>query len=83
MSTALALNCRELEKDPTSVGDLTVECANCDPDNPRAVPREKCRHCGGTGRARVGILAVVEEIHSSRLELLTGGKKGRRADYDD
>jgi len=82
MAGALALDCRELEKDPTSVADLTVECANCDPDNPRSVSREKCRHCGGTGRARVGITVVVEEIHASRLELLTGGKKGRRSDYD-
>jgi len=83
MSVALALNCRELEKDPTPVADLTVECANCDPDNPRSVPREKCRQCRGTGRARVAVSTVVGEIHSSRLELLTGGKKNRRYDYDD
>ncbi len=82
MSVALALNCRELEKDPTPVEDLTVECANCDPDNPRSVSPEKCPVCRGTRRARVAVSAVVGEIRTSRLELLTGGKKSRRGDYD-
>jgi len=80
MSAALALNCRSLEKDPTPVESLTVECAKCDPDNPRSVPRESCPVCRGTGRARVEVATVVGEIKASRLELLTGGKKYRTSD---
>lgn len=80
---SVALNCRALEKDPAPAADLTVECAHCDPDNPRAVPREKCRYCNGTGRARVLLTSVVEEMRASRLELLAGGKKNRDHHFDD
>jgi len=81
--SALALKCRELEKDSTPVADLTVECAMCDPDNPRGVPRAKCPSCKGSGQARIEVSTVVGEIHASRLELLTGGKKNRGRDLDD
>ena len=84
-SGALALNCRALEKDLGPASDLTVSCASCDPDNPRAVPRRSCKRCRGTGQSPVGLVSVIEEIQSSRLELLTGGKDRRRSrsDYDD
>jgi len=81
--SALALNCRSLEKDPAPVATLTVECAKCDPDNPRAVARKTCRACGGTGLSRVSACHVVAEIHASRLEMLRGGKAGRRSRNDD
>jgi len=77
-SSAYALSCRALEKDPAPAENLTVSCANCDPDNPRAVPRKSCRACRGTGRARVALASVVGEIHASRLEMLRGGKTPRR-----
>jgi hypothetical protein len=81
-SAALALNCRILEKDAAPAANLTVECANCDPDNPRGVPREACRKCGGSGRSRVGLSDIVSELRASRLELLVGGKS-RERDFDD
>jgi hypothetical protein len=81
-SAALALNCRVLEKDATPAANLTVECANCDPDNPRGVPRASCRKCGGSGRSRIGLSDIVAELRASRLELLQGGKS-RRNDVDD
>ena len=83
MMSALALNCRALEKDASEVATLTVKCAKCDPDNPRSVPRLGCRACGGSGRARVAAAHVVGEIHAARLEMLRGGKNGRRSRDDD
>jgi len=83
---SLALKCRSLEKDVAPAADLTVACASCDPDNPRAVPRSSCKECRGTGLARVLLASVMGEIHSSRLELLKGGKGGREKqpfDFDD
>jgi len=81
---ALALNCRTLEGDVTPASSLRVSCANCDPDNPRGVPRAKCRKCGGTGQRPVALADIVQEIHSSRMELLKGGKgKSQNFDFDD
>jgi len=82
-SVATALSCRALEKDAAPAACLTVECANCDPDNPRGVPSRSCRVCGGTRRARVRLGDVVAEIRASRLELLQGGKGKRHHDHDD
>jgi hypothetical protein len=70
--SALALDCRTLERDATPAASLRVDCAGCDPDNPRAVPREKCQKCRGTGRAVPELAPIVGEIRSSRLELLRG-----------
>jgi hypothetical protein len=83
MSAALALDCRELEKNPSPAADLSVECFACDPDNPRGVPRRACRACNGTGRAKVDVASVVAEIKSSRLELLVGDKNKHRHQDDD
>jgi hypothetical protein len=87
-SVALALNCRALEKDAAPAANLTVSCANCDPDNPRSVLRKNCRVCGGTGESRVRLADIMTEIHTSRLELLhggkgKGGKQNQPADCDD
>lgn len=70
--SALALDCRSLEEDAAPAAAILVDCPGCDPDNPRAVPRAKCKKCRGTGRAVPKLAPIVEEIHSSRLELLRG-----------
>jgi len=75
MAAALAYLERDLEKDLSPVQGLTVECAKCDPDNPRAVARNKCPVCKGLGRSLVALPTIVEEIRESRLELLVGSKK--------
>lgn len=82
MSSALALNCRSLEMDDGPAENLTVQCAKCDPDNPRSVPRSKCPACRGSGKARVGLSSVVREIHASRMELLLGDKRSKRSHSD-
>lgn len=82
MGQALAYTSRSLEEDPTAVDDLTVQCAGCDPDNPRSVPRSKCQACRGTGKSRPEIALIVGEIKASRIALLQGGKH-RRRDHDE
>lgn len=72
---ALAFRERDLEEDLSPVQGLTTECAKCDPDNPLAVPREKCDECKGSGRALVSLPRIIEQIKESRLELLIGPKK--------
>lgn len=81
MSPSVALALRDLEKDPAPADDLRVSCANCDPDNPRSVPRKSCKHCGGTGRARTVLSQIASEIHTSRLDLLKGGKRRYSDDF--
>lgn len=70
----VAYRCHELERDATPVTSVRISCALCDVDNPRAVPRETCPKCGGSGSAAPSITDVVAEIRQSRLELLVGGK---------
>lgn len=74
-NAALAFREKDLEEDLTPVQGLTTECANCDPDNPLAVPREKCEECKGTGRALIALPLIIEQIKESRLEMLIGPKK--------
>ena len=69
MSTALAFRCDELSDDLTEIEKLTVECWRCDPDNPLAIPRDRCAECQGTGRSPVALAAVVREIRQSRMEM--------------
>ena len=85
LATAKAFSTRELEKDSSPARGLTVKCFACDPDNPRSVPRSKCPACRGRGRTAVAAGSIASEIRSSRLELLTGGKKSRRPsdEFDD
>lgn len=70
--SALALRCRDLEKDATPAASLRVSCAGCDPDNPKSVPRDQCERCGGTGFVGAAVSEIVGEIHASRLQLLRG-----------
>lgn len=81
MSAALALDCRILEKDTTPAASLRVTCTGCDPDNPRAVPRARCKKCRGSGFTAPEVVSIVGELHASRLELLMGNKE--RRDFDD
>jgi len=83
MSPALAYRERDLEEDLSPVQGLTTECAHCDPDNPLAVPREKCPECKGSGRALIALATIVEQIKESRLELLIGPKKMDKSALDD
>jgi hypothetical protein len=97
MSAALARNAspeaeilgpyreHDLERDLSPVQGLTVECAKCDPDNPRAVPQTKCPVCKGSGRALVALPTIVEEMRDARMELLVGPKRlqSKRAQSDD
>lgn len=78
--SSLALDCRTLERDATPAASLRVVCAGCDPDNPRSVPRAKCKKCRGTGSAVPELVSIVEELHTSRLELLLGKSD---PDFDD
>jgi hypothetical protein len=72
MSAVLTLDCRSLEQDATPAASLRVICSGCDPDNPRSVPRARCKRCGGTGLASPELASIVREIGTSRLELLQG-----------
>lgn len=81
-ATAIAFDCKILEKDPTPAESFTVDCARCDPDNPVAIPRKDCPDCGGSGQAKIALAAIVTEIHESRLELLLGGRSDSDPDDD-
>lgn len=75
-----ALSCRSLEKDLTPAESVTVKCARCDPDNPKAVDTENCPQCHGSGRVPTVLTTIVTEMHASRLELLRGGKSNSSDD---
>ena len=66
MSAALAFTIEEIEADPSLVAGLTKECFDCDPDNPRAAPREKCLTCGGTSRQALAAAQIAEELTAAR-----------------
>jgi hypothetical protein len=59
---------KEIEADLSIVEDATKECASCDPDSPKAVPRSKCKVCGGTGRQKLAAIAILKELNSSEAE---------------
>jgi hypothetical protein len=82
MRLALAYTCKSLEQDPTSVDELFVLCAGCDPDNPKSVPRAKCPICRGSGKTHPAISVIVGELKASKIALLQGGKNRRNA-YDE
>ena len=85
MSAALAYLEHDLEHDLSPVQGLTVECAKCDPDNPRAVPQKKCPACNGSGRTLIALPSIVEEMRDARMELLVGpkGQKNARSQAND
>lgn len=66
MSVALAFKISDIEQDQTLVDAVTKECEGCDPDNPRAVARDKCKLCGGTGRQALAAGDVAREISAAK-----------------
>lgn len=75
-----ALMCKEIDRTST---ENYVECPSCDPDNPKAVSRDCCVVCGGSGLAPVAYGVIQSEIAASKLELLKGGKKKSDEEYYD
>jgi len=69
-SATLAIDCRSLEKDQAFAESITVKCAYCDPDNPRCVPQESCRACGGSGRRPSSVASIIKDLRRARLALL-------------
>jgi Zn-finger nucleic acid-binding protein len=68
MSLALALDFSALEADPSILDGATKDCPACDVDNPRAVPREGCETCGGSGQVGLSAGEIAKEIKASRNE---------------
>lgn len=66
MTAALAFKFDEIEADASLVADATKECFDCDPDNPRGVPTDKCATCGGTGRQALAAAQIAEELGAAR-----------------
>ena len=58
MASAVAIRCDELTDDLARFEVITVKCHQCDEDNPRAVPQEKCTECQGTGRSRIKLVGI-------------------------
>ena len=83
MHSAVAIRCDELAAD--SADDLarfdaiSVKCSQCDEDNPRAVPREECTECQGTGRSKIKLAGIVREIREAR----TAPRRGDRCQDDE
>jgi hypothetical protein len=55
--------------------NITVECPECDPDNPFPRVKGVCTVCGGTGRAPIALSIIKREITASMVE----PKKRRKA----
>lgn len=66
---ARAYTLTAVEGDPRIVEGLTKECGLCDQDNPRAVPRQTCSACMGSGRQPLAIGVIAAEISKSRRGL--------------
>jgi hypothetical protein len=56
----------EIESNPSCLKGMTKECYACDLDNPRAVPRQTCKTCGGSGREDLAASEIVEEIKEAK-----------------
>lgn len=88
MSLAFAVKFSELEADLTLVSGETKECYDCDQDNPRAVLRETCASCGGTGRQPLAASEIADELRTTKTGGQDrgsggGGGGGRVEDSDD
>jgi len=83
MHSAVAIRCDELAADLTDelvrFELVTVKCYQCDADNPRAVSREKCSECQGTGRSKIKLAGFVREIREAR----TAPRQGDRCQDDE
>jgi len=73
---ARAIKITDIEEDETLVEKATKECSGCDPDNPKAVKRENCKICKGTGRQPLAALEIARELRASK-------KKPATASNDD
>ena len=81
---AQAYTLTAVEGDPRIVEGLTKECGLCDSDNPRAVPRESCPECRGSGRQSLAIGTIASEISKSRRGLSAVPESdGEEAGNDD
>jgi hypothetical protein len=61
-----AITVAEIESNPSCLKGMTKECYTCDLDNPRAIPRETCKVCGGSGREGLAASEIVEELREAR-----------------
>lgn len=68
MSLALALDFTEVEADPSMLDGMTKDCPGCDIDNPRAVRREECQVCAGTGQVGLAAGEIAKELKASKSE---------------
>lgn len=75
----MQVRCDELTDDLAHFERVTVKCHSCDEDNPRAVPREKCTECQGTGRSVVKFAGIVREVREAR----TPPRRGSSSSQDD
>jgi len=78
MGLALAIDFDEVEQDPAILDGTTKDCPACDADNPRAVAREGCKACNGTGRVALAAKEIAKELKASRT-----GEKSSTSDDDD
>jgi hypothetical protein len=76
MTAAFAFKIEEIEADASLVAGATKECFDCDPDNPRAVPRKSCRTCGGSGRQELAASQIAEELIAAQNETDTPDEGG-------
>jgi hypothetical protein len=79
MASTVAIRCDELTDDLTRLDRVTVKCHQCDEDNPRAVARENCTGCQGTGRSVIKFPSIVREVREAR----TTPQRGTRGGQDD
>ena len=83
MHSAVAIRCDELAADLTDelvrFELVTVKCYQCDADNPRAVSREKCSECQGTGRSKIKFAGIVREVREAR----TAPRRGDHCQDDE
>jgi hypothetical protein len=76
---ALAIKILDVEEDLSLVDGVTKDCADCDPDGMKRVPREACSSCGGTGRQAINAAEVARELRASKKEKPRPGTLGGRA----
>lgn len=79
MAPTVAIRCDELTDDFDRLDRVTVKCHQCDEDNPRAVAREKCTECQGTGHSVIKFAGIMREVQEAR----TSPRRDSRGVQDD
>lgn len=74
MASAVAIRCDAMTDDLARFETITVKCHQCDEDNPRAVPQEKCTECQGTGRSRIKLVGIVREVREAKTSPRQGDR---------